>query len=187
MPLAGFRLTVACVLATFAGVIAPAKADRKPNLVIILMDDMGYGDIGPFNPAVQEPHAEPRPHGARGDEADVVLRGPGLHAVAGAAPHRLLRQARVAAGRDLPGRAKVGLSAEEHTIAGLLKEQGYATMAVGKWHVGDQPEFLPTRRGFDHYLGLPYSNDMGGEWDGAADVPRRPAQAAAAAGARRAR
>jgi arylsulfatase A-like enzyme len=71
----------------------------------------------------------------------------------------------------------VGLSEKEHTIAGLLKGQGYATMCIGKWHVGDQPEFLPTRRGFDHYLGLPYSNDMGGEWDGAPDAPagkRRP-------------
>ncbi len=68
--------------------------------------------------------------------------------------------------------APIGLSAEEATIAGLLKKQGYATMAIGKWHVGDQPEFLPTRRGFDHYLGLPYSNDMGGEWDGAPDAPK---------------
>ena len=68
--------------------------------------------------------------------------------------------------------AKIGLSADEHTIAGLLKKQGYATMAIGKWHVGDQPEFLPTKRGFDHYLGLPYSNDMGGEWDGADDAPQ---------------
>jgi arylsulfatase A len=67
--------------------------------------------------------------------------------------------------------AKIGLSAEEHTVAQLLKQQGYATMAIGKWHVGDQVEFLPTRRGFDHYLGLPYSNDMGGEWDGAPGVP----------------
>ena len=56
----------------------------------------------------------------------------------------------------------IGLSAKEHTVAELLKQQGYATMAIGKWHLGDQPEFLPTRHGFDHYLGLPYSNDMGG-------------------------
>ena len=47
-------------------------------------------------------------------------------------------------------------------MAELLKQQGYATMCVGKWHLGDQPEFLPTRHGFDHYVGLPYSNDMGG-------------------------
>ena len=48
----------------------------------------------------------------------------------------------------------------EHTIAERLKERGYATMCIGKWHVGDQPEFLPTRQGFDHYFGIPYSNDM---------------------------
>jgi arylsulfatase A-like enzyme len=73
--------------------------------------------------------------------------------------------------------AKIGLSGEEYTIAELLKQQGYATECIGKWHVGDQPEFLPTHRGFDHYLGLPYSNDMGGEWDGQPDTPpnkRRP-------------
>ena len=64
-----------------------------------------------------------------------------------------------------------GLSAKEHTVAGLLKAQGYATMAIGKWHLGDQPEFLPTRRGFDHYLGLPYSNDMGGR----TNAPAKPA------------
>jgi arylsulfatase A len=61
-----------------------------------------------------------------------------------------------------------GLSAKEHTVASLLKSQGYATMAIGKWHLGDQPEFLPTRRGFDHYLGLPYSNDMGNRANAAA-------------------
>jgi arylsulfatase A-like enzyme len=56
----------------------------------------------------------------------------------------------------------IGISAKEHTIADLLKRQGYATMAIGKWHLGDQADFLPTRHGFDHYFGLPYSNDMGG-------------------------
>jgi len=56
----------------------------------------------------------------------------------------------------------VGLSAEEKTVAGLLKLQGYTTMCIGKWHLGDQPEFLPTRHGFDHFIGLPYSNNMDG-------------------------
>jgi arylsulfatase A-like enzyme len=59
--------------------------------------------------------------------------------------------------------AAVGISAEERTVAQLLKARGYATMCIGKWHLGDQPEFLPTRHGFDKYLGLPYSNDMGGK------------------------
>ena len=55
----------------------------------------------------------------------------------------------------------VGLNPAEVTIASLLQAHGYATMMVGKWHCGDQPEFLPTRHGFDHWFGLPYSNDMG--------------------------
>jgi arylsulfatase A-like enzyme len=61
----------------------------------------------------------------------------------------------------------VGLHPDEVTIAELLKERGYATACIGKWHLGDQPPFLPTRQGFDEYFGLPYSNDMGTGQDGA--------------------
>ena len=53
-----------------------------------------------------------------------------------------------------------GLNTEEITIAEILKEEGYATACFGKWHLGDQPEFLPTEQGFDEYFGIPYSNDM---------------------------
>ena len=53
-----------------------------------------------------------------------------------------------------------GLHADELTIAELLRSAGYATAIIGKWHLGDQPEFLPTRHGFDSYLGIPYSDDM---------------------------
>jgi len=54
-----------------------------------------------------------------------------------------------------------GLASSEVTIARALSERGYATQAIGKWHCGDQPDFLPTNHGFDHFFGLPYSNDMG--------------------------
>jgi arylsulfatase A-like enzyme len=57
--------------------------------------------------------------------------------------------------------AKKGLNPNEITIAEVLKSRGYATACVGKWHLGDQPKFLPTRQGFDYYYGIPYSNDMG--------------------------
>src|SRR5690606_27565636 len=56
--------------------------------------------------------------------------------------------------------SKGGLPAEERTIAEALRERGYATACVGKWHLGHRPEFLPTRQGFDRYFGIPYSNDM---------------------------
>lgn len=59
-----------------------------------------------------------------------------------------------------PGQG-IGLNPKEHTLPEALKQEGYATMLVGKWHCGDQPEFLPVNHGFDHYYGLPYSNDMG--------------------------
>ena len=55
----------------------------------------------------------------------------------------------------------VGLNPNEQTLGGLLQDAGYATKLIGKWHCGDQPEFLPTNHGFDEYFGIPYSNDMG--------------------------
>lgn len=68
----------------------------------------------------------------------------------------------------------VGLNPEEITIAKILKQVGYATKIVGKWHCGDQPEFLPTRHGFDSYYGLPYSNDMGCQVGGRMNYPPLP-------------
>jgi arylsulfatase A-like enzyme len=172
-------LACAALLLVVAASHRSGAADRaaaKPNFVVILMDDMGYGDIGPFNPQCAN----------RTPSLDRMAReGMKLTSFYGApvcTPSRaqLLTGCyakRVSLPQVIFPAAKIGLSEKEHTIAGLLKEQGYATMAIGKWHVGDQPEFLPTHRGFDHYLGLPYSNDMGGEWDGAPETPpakRRP-------------
>jgi arylsulfatase len=57
-------------------------------------------------------------------------------------------------------RSKVGISADETTLAELLRQRGYSTAIFGKWHLGDAPQFLPLRHGFDQYFGLPYSNDM---------------------------
>src|SRR5208282_3107272 len=129
-----------------------------------------YGDIGPFNRDTKNrtPNLDRM--------AREGLRLTSFYAAPVCTPSRAQLLTGCYAKRvSLPAvimpAAAVGLSEKEHSIAALLKQQGYATMAIGKWHVGDQPVFLPTRRGFDHYLGLPYSNDMGGEWDGALDVP----------------
>jgi arylsulfatase A len=145
-------------------------AAAKPNIVIILVDDMGYGDVEPFNP-----HCANRTPSVN-RMAQEGLKLTSFYAAPVCTPSRaqLLTGCyakRVSLPEVIFPASKIGLSAQEHTISELLKQQGYATMAIGKWHVGDQVEFLPTHRGFDHYLGLPYSNDMGGEWDGAPGAP----------------
>jgi arylsulfatase A-like enzyme len=167
--LASVGLFVVLALTTFA------QADVKPNLVIILVDDMGYGDIGCYGSTLNR-----TPNCDRMAAEGMKLTS--FYAAPVCTPSRaqLLTGCyakRVSLPAVISPVAKVGLSAEEHTIADLIRKQGYATECIGKWHVGDQPEFLPIHRGFDHYLGFPYSNDMGGEWDGSPDTPpgkRRP-------------
>jgi arylsulfatase A-like enzyme len=133
----------------------------KPNFVVILIDDMGYGDIGPFNSKLNRTPNLDRMAVER-------MKLTSFYAAPVCTPSRAQMMTGCYAKRvSMPlvifPACPTGLSAREHTVASLLKGQGYATMAIGKWHLGDQPEFLPTRRGFDHYLGPPYSNDMGGQ------------------------
>jgi arylsulfatase A-like enzyme len=121
---------------------------------------MGYGDIGPFGSKLNR-----TPHLDRMAAEGMKLTS--FYAAPVCTPSRAQMMTGCYAKRvSLPNvifpSCPIGISAKEHTVADLLKQQGYATMAIGKWHLGDQPEFLPTRHGFDHYLGLPYSNDMGG-------------------------
>jgi arylsulfatase A len=156
-----------------ATTLAAGEAGRRPNLVIVLMDDMGYGDVTPFNPSCRNrtPNLERM--------AREGMRLTSFYAAPVCTPSRaqLLTGCyakRVSLPEVIFPAAAIGINEAEHTIGALLQRQGYATMCVGKWHVGDQPEFLPDRRGFDHYLGIPYSNDMGGEWDGATPGGKRP-------------
>jgi arylsulfatase A-like enzyme len=148
-----------------------ADLPAKPNFIIVLMDDMGYGDITPFNTKTKNrtPHLQRMAHEG--------MKLSSFYVCPVCTPSRAqfltgCYAKRVSLPAVLFPLAPVGLGSHEPTIAGLLRQEGYATMCVGKWHVGDQPEFLPTRRGFDHYFGVPYANDMGGEWDGADDAPK---------------
>ena len=149
-------LAITAVATTFAADIATPPV--KPNIVLILIDDMGYGDIGPFGSTKNRTPCLDR------------MAGEGMKFTSFyAAPVCSASRAQVMTGCygvrvSVPGVffpcGKRGLNPKEHTVAELLKAQGYATMCIGKWHLGDQLPFLPTRRGFDHYFGLPYSNDM---------------------------
>ena len=135
-------------------------------MILILADDMGYGDLGCFG---SQKHRTP--HLDR--MADEGIRLTSFYSTSGVCtPSRASLMTgcyprRVSMHQDadqrwvlFPGSA-TGLNPDEVTIAEVLKQKGYATATIGKWHLGDQPEFLPTRQGFDFYFGLPYSNDLG--------------------------
>jgi arylsulfatase A len=164
--------------AALAAIVWPTPVDSraaeppKPNFVVILIDDMGYGDIGPFGSKLNH-----TPHLDRMAREGMKLTS--FYAAPVCTPSRAQMMTGCYAKRvSLPEvifpACPIGISAKENTIAELLKRQGYATMAIGKWHLGDQPEFLPTRHGFEHYLGLPYSNDMGGTGKNARGGPQPP-------------
>ena len=133
---------------------------NKPNIILINCDDLGYGDLGCYG---SETHRTPNldqlaAEGVRFTDHHVgspVCSASRAALLTGCYPQRAGMP-----GVLFPGQ-EIGLNPEEETIASRLKQQGYATQIVGKWHCGDQPEFLPTRFGFDHYFGIPYSNDMG--------------------------
>jgi arylsulfatase A-like enzyme len=155
-------------LALFALAFCPIASDAddepagspRPNFVVILIDDMGYGDIGPFGSKLNRTPCLDR-------MAAEGMKLTSFYAAPVCTPSRAQMMTgcyakRVSLPNVLGPVSQIGISSSERTVAELLKQQGYATMCVGKWHLGDQPEFLPTRHGFDHYVGLPYSNDMGG-------------------------
>jgi arylsulfatase A-like enzyme len=127
--------------------------------VLILADDLGYGDIGCYGAKGQ-----PTPNldrmareGIRFTDfyvAQAVCSASRTALLTGCYPNRLGILG------ALGPRSDHGISARERTIAEVLKPRGYATAIYGKWHLGHHPQFLPTRHGFDDYFGLPYSNDM---------------------------
>ncbi|MEM1108260.1 MAG: sulfatase [Planctomycetota bacterium] len=137
-----------------------AAEPAKPNVVVIFTDDLGYRDLGCFGaPDIRTPRIdEMAREGMKFTEFYVAssICSPSRAALlTGCYPERV--------GVDrvfFPNRGQGGLPPEQVTVAEVLRDAGYATAAVGKWHLGDEPEFLPTNQGFDLYYGIPYSNDM---------------------------
>ncbi|MCY3774722.1 MAG: sulfatase [Candidatus Aminicenantes bacterium] len=141
---------------------SPPEAVR-PNLIVIFCDDLGYGDLGSFgHPTIRTPNLDRM---AREGQkwthfysAASVCTPSRAALLTGRLPvrngmmspkHRVL----------FPDSAS-GIPQEEVTLAEALRNAGYATACVGKWHLGHLPQFLPTNNGFDSYFGIPYSNDM---------------------------
>jgi arylsulfatase A len=132
----------------------------KPNIVMLFVDDLGYGDVG-FNghPTTTTPNIN-----------KLAIGGKVLSTWYSGCPVCSGSRAALMTGRQytrtgVPGvfgpTVATGLPLNETTVAGQLKKAGYATAAMGKWHLGQRPMFLPTARGFDYYMGIPYSDDMG--------------------------
>ena len=142
-----------------------AQDSARPNVVIIFTDDQGYQDVGCYGAeGFETPHLDQlAQEGIRFTDfyvAQPVCSASRTALLTGCYPNRVGIHGALGPGSD------IGLDTAETTLADMFKEQGYATAIFGKWHLGHQPEFLPTRQGFDQYYGLPYSNDM---W------PRHPA------------
>ena len=120
---------------------------------------MGYADIGPF-----QAQAYPTPHldrmAAEGMRFTDFLVSSAVCSASRAALLTGCYHQRVGIDGALGPHAEHGIHADEVTLAEICRQQGYATACIGKWHLGHQPQFLPTQHGFDTYFGLPYSNDM---------------------------
>ena len=147
------------LLGVSAVLSATAADGPKPtNVIILFVDDMGYADIGPFgNKTLRTPHLD--------RFAQEGMRFTHFYATPVCSMSRAcLMTGSYSARVSMPGvlfpQNRIGLNPDEVTVAEVAKSGGYETMMIGKWHLGHFPEFLPTRQGFDHYFGLPYSNDM---------------------------
>ena len=132
---------------------------RNPNIIIVFTDDQGYADVGcfgakGFNTPNLDRMAEEGVLFTDFHATTAVCSASRVSLLTGCYPERVS-----ILGALSPG-SKIGINDEEVTIAEILKSCGYATAVYGKWHLGDNPKFLPMRHGFDEYFGLPYSNDM---------------------------
>jgi arylsulfatase A-like enzyme len=151
-----FIFALGSALATCAAV--QADTTHRPNIVILLADDLGYGDLGCYgHPTIRTPSLDRM--------AAEGMKFTQFYAWCNCNPSRaaLLTgrlPVRTGMNRVLGPKSTGGIPDHEITLAQSLKSRGYDTMCIGKWHLGHHPEFLPTRHGFDHYFGIPYSNDM---------------------------
>ena len=157
-----FFSAAAVALAACAG---PAQAqgpgpDAPANIVIIFTDDQGYGDLSCYgNPTIHTPNLDTMANqGMKLTQfyvASPVCSPSRTALLTGCYPKRVSMHKHV-----IFPQYDYGLHTDEVTIADMLKPLGYATMCVGKWHLGHRPGLMPTDQGFDEYFGVPYSNDM---------------------------
>ncbi|NCG26435.1 MAG: sulfatase-like hydrolase/transferase [Verrucomicrobiales bacterium] len=157
-----FLLSTLCFLIPFSFISAKEK---RPNVILVFCDDLGYGDIGPFG---SKTHATPVLDQMAKEGMCLtdfystcpVCTPSRASLMTGCYPRRINMHVDEKNLCVLFPAARKGLNPNEITIAEILKNEGYRTMCIGKWHLGDDPDFMPTNQGFDSYFGIPYSNDM---------------------------
>ncbi|MBX2921461.1 MAG: sulfatase [Chitinophagaceae bacterium] len=140
------------------------SSDKRPNFILILTDDQGYGDLSiNGNPTIKTPNIDRLAlEGQKWTNFYVaanVCTPSRAGLITGRLPIRSGMQGTIQA-RVLFPKSKGGLPESEVTVAELLKQKGYHTAMIGKWHLGSLPQYMPLNNGFDYYFGLPYSNDM---------------------------
>ncbi len=139
--------------------------ERRPNIVVFFADNLGYGDLGCYgHPVHRTPNIDAMAReGMRFTDFYVtsgVCTPSRASLLTGCYAQRVDMHCSDRGRAVLQPVAQKGLNPDEITVAQVLREQGYATACIGKWHLGDQPQFLPTRHGFDYWFGVPYSEDM---------------------------
>ena len=153
------------ILTITALLLSSALFANQPNFIVIFCDDLGYGDLGCYG---SEKNRTPRIDQLAGEgmrftdfySSSPVCTPSRSSLMTGCYARRVgLHEAETGHWVLIPTN-KRGMNPEEVTVAEALKSEGYATACIGKWHLGDQPEHLPTAHGFDSYYGIPYSNDM---------------------------
>lgn len=169
------RLSLCGLLLWLAFTSAGAAPDGTPsgqvppNIIVILADDLGYGDLGAFgHPSIRTPALDRL--AAEGQKWTSFYAAANVCTPSRAALLTGRWPVRSGMTSDrrlvLTAHAAGGMPAEEVTLAEVLRARGYATAAIGKWHLGQQPQYLPTRQGFDFFFGTPFSNDevLGPAW-----------------------
>ena len=148
------------LLGNFLGEATGYAAEPRPNIVMIVADDLGYGDVGCYGATdIRTPHLDRMAgQGIRFTNfnvAQAVCTASRAGLLTGCYPNR------IGMSGAFNHTSKTGMNADENLLSEVCQSQGYATACFGKWHLGTRPAFDPLRHGFDQWLGLPYSNDNG--------------------------
>ena len=159
-----FKLLIFTILfvisfAILSGCIMEKGIEKMPNFIVILTDDLGYGDVGVYGAdGYETPNLDQM--ASEGIRFTDFYVGSSVCSPSRAALLTGCYAQRIGLPEVLHPWSEIGINSEETTIAEVLKSKGYSTAIYGKWHLGHLPQFLPTRHGFDEFFGIPYSNDM---------------------------